>query len=118
VARFTQRIGDGAGTSDKNISIRIAITRKRGESRTEPPANFAASTGSEILQSRSEVHWVLCNGNPISSQGDQIQARAISKAFCWIGDNAVVDSFIAYCQEEARALIAAHRAAVLSVRKN
>lgn len=76
----------------------------------------------QIIRSRviellagTEGERALCNDAAINAQGDEIQARAISKAFCWMRDDAVVDSFIAYCREEARALIAAQRAAVLAV---
>jgi hypothetical protein len=67
------------------------------------------------LLAGAEGERALCNGAEINAEGDELQARAISKVFCWMGDDAVVDSFIAYCREEARALVAAQSAAVLAV---
>jgi hypothetical protein len=76
----------------------------------------------QIMRSRviellagTEGERLLCHGDPLPSQGDQIQALAISRTFCLMGDYAVVDSFMAYCSAEARALIEAHRTAVLAV---
>jgi hypothetical protein len=67
------------------------------------------------LLAGTEGERLLCNGDPIGSQSDEIQALAISKAFCLMDAYAVLDSFMNYCLAEARALISAHRLAVLAV---
>jgi hypothetical protein len=53
----------------------------------------------------TEGERVLCDGDPIGSPSDEIQALAISKAYCMMWDYAVIDSFMNYCLAEARALI-------------
>jgi hypothetical protein len=67
------------------------------------------------LLAGTEGERLLCDGDPIGSPSDEIQALAISKAFCLMGDYAVADSFMNYCMAEARALISTYRPAVLAV---
>jgi hypothetical protein len=93
-----------------------ALTEELGESLSDGEGYYQIIRSRVIeLLAGIEAERLLCIGDPIGSQGDQIQARAISKAFCLMGDYAVVDRFIDYCTAEARALIAAHRPAVLAV---
>lgn len=103
------------GTIELYAQARTLLT-VLGESLSDGEGFYQVARSRVIeLLAGTEGERLLCEGDPIGSQSDEIGALAISKAFCLMDDYAVLDSFMNYCLAEARALISTYRSAVLAV---